>query len=29
MKIFSGKKFEVYLEKVKLPNGYEREVEYV
>ncbi|WP_338604049.1 NUDIX hydrolase [Sulfolobus tengchongensis] len=29
MKIFSGKKFEVYLEKVKLPNGYERELEYV
>jgi ADP-ribose pyrophosphatase len=29
MKIFSGKKFEVYIEKVKLPNGYERELEYI
>ncbi|AAK42343.1 NUDIX hydrolase [Sulfolobus islandicus Y.G.57.14] len=29
MKIFSGKKFEVHIDKVKLPNGYERELEFV
>ncbi|AOL17045.1 NUDIX hydrolase [Sulfolobus sp. A20] len=29
MKIFSGKKFEVHVEKTKLPNGYERELEYI
>ncbi|QGA53340.1 NUDIX domain-containing protein [Sulfolobus sp. E5-1-F] len=29
MKIFSGKKFEVFIDKVKLPNGYERELEFV
>ncbi|EZQ01812.1 MULTISPECIES: NUDIX hydrolase [Acidianus] len=29
MKIFSGKKFEVYIEKTELPNGKIRELEYV
>ncbi|AEB95477.1 MAG: NUDIX hydrolase [Metallosphaera sp.] len=29
MKIFSGKKFEVHVEKVSLPNGKERQLEYV
>ncbi len=29
MKVFSCKKFEVHVEKVKLPNGKERELQYV
>ncbi|ABP94899.1 NUDIX hydrolase [Metallosphaera sedula] len=29
MRIFSGKKFEVYVEKVPLPNGRERQLEYI
>ncbi|QKR00379.1 NUDIX hydrolase [Metallosphaera tengchongensis] len=29
MKVFSGKKFEVHVDKVGLPNGKERELEYV
>jgi ADP-ribose pyrophosphatase len=29
MRIYSGKKFEVFVEKVQLPNGKERRLEYV